>query len=135
MKLLLLVLTVPGLASAATSIFDFNNLKGFEKCMQQTHLIESVKDEDVSQGRSLDRFEIQSRCLQTAAKVLARKKDKAEMMNFIKATKRNTAHENAIDLVQLLVETSLPSCNDMDAYMVVKKALSGPRYEGEEAYF
>lgn len=60
-------------------------------------------------------------------KLVSASKNKDLMMDFVKATKRLTAPENALDLIGVLVDTSIAACNDIAVYEVFTKALSYPK--------
>ena len=135
MKTLLLVFLAPGLAWASTSIFDFTDLRGYEKCLRQDFIVEAAKGSAIVQHRGVDHFEIQTRCIHRAVKLLSAKKDPKAIMEYIKSTKQNSNAMNAIDLVQLLVDTNRPSCNGMEAYTVITKCLSGSKDKGRDSYF
>ena len=122
-----LALLVAMIREARADVFAFQDLEGFENCMQLDHLIEKVNTADGSQTRLLDPVEIQLRCIAAAVKLASASKDKDLTMEFVKATKRLSAMENALDLTGALIDLSLPACNDMAVYDVFLKGLSYPR--------
>ena len=111
----------------AEDIFAFKDLEGYEKCLNTDHLLESTTTKDGSQKRLLSQIEIQLKCVDAAVKLTQQTKKKDQMADFIKATKRLSAPENSLDLINVLVDASLPDCNEMAYYEVLTKALSGPR--------
>lgn len=116
-------------------IFAFKDLEGYEKCLQADHLIDDTATGTGAQRRFLGPAEIQNRCVESAAKLLTGKKDKALMMTFIKMTKRGTAPENAIALIGALVSLDRKQCNEMEIYEVINKALSHPKEESSASNF
>jgi len=121
MKLFFLIAFVGVTANA--SIFEFKDLKGYEKCLKQDHLLEKGGGEE----RILRPVEIQRRCVESAVKHLKAEKDKKKILDFIKITKRGTGHENAIELVGVLATADAKACNEMEAYEVIRKAISHPK--------
>jgi hypothetical protein len=111
---------------ARADVFAFKDLEGFEKCMQLDHLIEKVDTADGSQTRLLDPAEIQQRCIAAAVKLASARKDKDLTMELVKATKRLSGDANAIDLTGVLIDLSVPACNDMPVYEVFLAALAVP---------
>jgi len=111
----------------AEDIFAFKDLEGYEKCLNTDHLVESTNTKDGSQKRLLSQIEIQLKCVDAAVKLLGQTKKKDQMADFIKATKRLSAWENSLDLINVLVDASLPDCNEMAYYEVLTKSLSAPR--------
>ena len=127
MKVCLVLLVLVGMVSAqpaSADIFVFKDLDGFEKCMETDHLLEKVKTDSGEQARLLSPEEIRVRCLEAAAKLLARLKTKDTALEFIKATKRLSAHENALELISPTVDFALPACNEMAVYEVLLRGLS-----------
>lgn len=116
-----------GTAAHAEDIFAFKDLEGFEKCLNTDHLVESTNTKDGSQKRLLSQVEIQIKCVDAAVKLVTQSKKKDQMADFIKATKRLSAWENSLDLINVLVDTSVVDCNEMYNYEVFLKALSAPR--------
>ena len=114
-------------SAARADVFAFKDLEGFEKCMQLDHLVEKVTTDKGEQARLLGPLEIQMRCIEAAVKLLAPSKNKDLIMDFVKATKRLTAPENSLDLISVLVDTSLPACNELAIYEVLTRALSHPK--------
>jgi hypothetical protein len=122
-----LVLLLATVRLAHADVFAFKDLEGFEKCMQLDHLIERVDTADGSQTRLLEPGEIQQRCIAAAVKLAAARKDKDLTMELVKATRRLSGDANAIDLTGVLIDLSIPACNDMVVYEVFLAALSLPR--------
>lgn len=121
-------LVLAGASTAhAEDIFAFKDLEGYEKCLSTDHLVETTNTKDGSQKRLLRQVEIQMKCVEAGVKLLQQNKKKDQMADFIKATKRLSAWENSLDLINVLVDASLPECNEMAYYEVVTKALSAPR--------
>jgi hypothetical protein len=124
-KLFFVMLVLAGtLTPAYADIFVFKDLDGFEKCMQTDHLIEKVKTDVGSQTRILSPEEIQVRCVEAAAKLVAGAKSKDTALAFIKSTKRLSAPSNALDLISPLVDFAVPACNEMAVYEVILGGLS-----------
>lgn len=127
-KVCLVLVALLGMSGVARAdVFAFKDLDGFEKCMQLDHLLEKVNTKDGSQARLLSPLEIQLRCIESAVKLVSASKNKDLTMDFVKATKRLTAPENSLDLIGVLVDTSIAACNDIAVYEVFIKALSYPR--------
>ncbi|HWU91510.1 MAG TPA: hypothetical protein VN253_29785 [Kofleriaceae bacterium] len=127
MKSGLILLIVAGTATSAhADVFGFKDLDGYERCLQTDHLVETVKTDKGEQSRLLGPLEIQLRCIESAVKLLGPSKDKDLAMSFVKSTKRLTAPENSLDLINVLVDKSLPACNDMAVYEVINRSLSRP---------
>lgn len=121
-----LVLVGSAATAHAEDIFAFKDLEGFEKCLSTDHLVETTTTKDGSQKRLLRPAEIQVRCVEAAVKLVRQTKKQSQMAEFITATKRLSAWENALDLIDVLVDASLPACNEMAYYEVLTKALSAP---------
>jgi hypothetical protein len=134
-SLLALLFLTATFTSAHADVFGFKDLEGYEKCLQTDHVVETVKTDKGEQSRLLSPLEIQLRCVDSAVKLLTPSKDKALITSFIKTTKRMTAHENSLDLINLLVARSLPACNDMAIYEVLNRSLNRPRDTHRRSYF
>jgi hypothetical protein len=115
------------LGAAEADVFEFKDHDGFEKCMSTDHLVETVNTAKGAQARMLSSVEIQLRCIEKSVTLVRGKKDKDLALEFIKTTKRLSAQENALELVGVLAEVSLPGCNEMAGYTVLTRALSFPR--------
>lgn len=111
---------------ARADVFAFKDLDGFDKCMRLDHLVESTRTSDGAQHRMLDQNEIQERCVDAAVKLLRPTKDKDLMFTFVKATTQLGGLERALPLVGVLVDTSLPMCNDIENYDVMLRPLDDP---------
>jgi len=122
MRWVVIVALLAGHADA--DVFAFKDAAGFEKCMQLDHLIEHTNTADGAQTRVLLREDIQPRCIEAAVRITARTKDKALAMDCVTITKRETAPEMALDLIGVLVDLTLPACNQMDIYEVLVRPLS-----------
>ena len=116
------VLAVPSLARA--NVFDFKDLDGYKKCLRLDHLVETVNTADGAQHRLLSPGEIQQRCAASASKLLAQAKNKDMALAFVEATTQLSTYDNAVDLVRVLVDISLPSCNELAAYDVMVHPIS-----------
>ena len=109
--------------TARADVFAFKDLDGFEKCMQLDHLVETVKTANGSQTRVLRPDEIQERCVAAAVPVLQQAKSKDMAMDFVKATRRLSAPVNALDLIGVLADLSIASCNDIEVYGILMMPL------------
>ena len=112
--------------AARADVFAFKDADGFEKCMQLDHLIEHVKTGDGAQTRILGPAEIQPRCVEAAAKLVAQTKDKQLASDCIAITRREAGPDLALDLVGALVDLSLPSCNPIEIYEILMHPLDSP---------
>lgn len=128
-----IVLMTSSIVFAGKSVFNFSDLNGYEKCLRQDHLIETVKTDSGAQTRALDPFEIRARCVQEASKILSKEKNPETLMSYLKATKRLSNVENSLEIAQLLANVSSKACNDMDTYLVIKEALSVPKNRGADS--
>jgi hypothetical protein len=106
--------------------FEIRDLDGFEACMELDELLVTVKTADGTQTRLLNPIEIQTRCISSAAQFLAASKDKDKIMGFVDAVKRLSASENALELIDLVIRVSPPSCDDLEVYEVLVTALDHP---------
>jgi hypothetical protein len=111
-------------APAYADIFVFKDQGGFEKCMETDHLVEKVKTDTGSQTRLLSPEEIQVRCVAAGAKLVAGTKNKDLALAFVKATRRLSAPENALDLIAPLADFAVAACNEMAVYEVLLRGLS-----------
>ncbi len=128
MKSGLVLLIIAGTAaSASADVFGFKDLDGYERCLQTDHLVETVKTDKGEQSRILGPGEIQPRCIESAVKLLGPSKDKDLVMSFVKSTKRLAGPESSLDLIHVLVDKSLPACNEMAVYEVINRSLSRPK--------
>jgi hypothetical protein len=124
MKSIAAVLASLVATNAYADVFAFQDAAGFEKCMQLDHLIEHVRTADGGQTRVLGPEDIQPRCVDAAARLIARTKDKALAFECVAITKRETAPVMALDPIGALVDLSLPACNEMEVYEVLMRPLS-----------
>jgi hypothetical protein len=104
---------------AHADVFEFKDVDGFEKCLKLDSLVETVKTDKGAQTRVLNAIEIQTRCIDAGVKLLATSKNKDVLGAFIKAVKRLSAPENALELCGLLAGVATASCNDIDLYEVL----------------
>ena len=124
---LVLVALLASAGVARGDVFAFKDLEGFERCMQLDHLIEKVDTADGAQARLLEPREIQLRCIAAAVKLIGATRNKDLALDLVKATKRLSAPENAIDLTGGLVDLSIAACNDIAVYEVFTRALAYPK--------
>src|SRR5262245_16893047 len=110
MKRIVVAMLLAASSVARADVFAFKDLDGFEKCMQLDHLIEKVSTDKGSQTRVLGPPEIRLRCIESAVKLVSGSKNADLIMSFVKATKRLAAPESSLDLIRVLVDTSLPAC-------------------------
>lgn len=132
---LALLLLMGTFTTAHADVFAFKDLEGYEKCLQTDHVVETVKTDKGEQSRLLSPVEIQLRCVDSAVKLLSPSKDKALILSFVKSTKRLTAHENSLDLINILVGRSLPACNDLEIYEVLNRSLRRSKDDDKKSYF
>lgn len=139
MKSGLILLVVAGTAAVSSTahadVFAFKDLDGYERCLQTDHLVETVKTDKGEQSRLLSQVEIQLRCIESAVKLLGPSKDKDLAMSFVKSTKRLSNAESSLDLIHVLVDKSLPACNDMAVYEVINRSLSRPKTTEAKSYY
>ncbi len=112
---------------AHADVFAFKDVAGYEKCMTLDHLVETVGTDSGAQTRFLGRDEIQTRCIESAVKLLTGTKSSDLVLDFVKTTRRLAAPEAALDLVRVLVDASLVGCNDLVAYEVLLAGLGRPK--------
>jgi hypothetical protein len=124
---LVLLVLVATVAPASADIFVFKDVEGFERCMQTDHLVEKVKTDGGSQTRLLAPDEIQVRCVAAAARLIAATRNKDMALALVKATRRLSAPENALDLIGPLVEFATPACNEMAVYELILRGLARDR--------
>jgi hypothetical protein len=135
-KIGLIVLVVAGTAATAhADVFGFKDLEGYERCLQTDHLVETVKTDKGEQSRLLSQGEIQVRCIESAVKLLGPSKDKDLTMSFVKSTKRLSSQESSLDLINVLIDKSLPACNDMAVYEVLNRSLSRPKSSDAKSFY
>ncbi|MEQ1878787.1 MAG: hypothetical protein ABL958_19255, partial [Bdellovibrionia bacterium] len=128
MKIFVLIIFAFATAHAESDIFTFKDVKGFEKCMNTDHLVEIEKGQTKESGRFLRQGEVQLRCIEKAVTLLgAQKPDKGVFLKFIQTTKRTSAHESALDLINVAVTKIVAECNNIELYEVLTKALSHPK--------
>jgi hypothetical protein len=130
-----LLITSLGTTAAHADVFAFKDLEGFEKCLRTDHVVESVKTDKGAQKRWLSEVEIQVRCIESAAKLLAPQKNKDIDLAFIGTAKRLSAQENSLDLINVLVDHTLAGCNELAAYEVMTKSLSRPSDASKSSVF
>jgi len=112
--------------TAKADIFAFKNLDGFEKCLQQDHLVETMKGGGGKQSRFLDKMQVQYRCFESATALLSKEKKAATVVEWVKVAFENSAHANAIDLLKILASLDVKKCNDKMIYDTVLDIFSGP---------
>ena len=112
--------------SARADVFDVKNLDGFEACLDLDHLIETINTPDGEQTRILGPLEIQPRCVEAAAHLLAGAKRADVVMPFILAGKRGTAWENTLPLIEVVTRISPQTCDHAEVYDVIARSLERP---------
>ncbi len=116
-----LILALVGLVGAANAnVFEFKDAAGFERCLSAKDVTDAAKPK-----RRLAPGEVATRCLEQGLR-LARE-DRAQIPEFVGIVQRNSAPENALDLVALEVEAKPPACNETANYEVLLAALARPR--------
>jgi hypothetical protein len=133
LALSVLLVSLPSVARA--DVFAFKDLDGFEKCLQADPVVEKAKVGDKEQTRYLSTNEMQLRCIESAAKVLAPAKSKENDLAFIAAAKRQSFPENALDLISVLVDHTLAGCNELAAYEVLTRSLRYRKDPGRSSPF
>ncbi len=132
MRWILIFAVVAGAATEShANAFAFTDLDGFEDCLQLDYLIETVRTPNGTQTRELGVGEIQARCIQAAAQLLAPVKSKDALMSYVDAVKRLSAQENALPLIDLVIARSLPACDDSEVYDVLIRVLEWPNSRGD----
>ncbi len=127
-KFLFIAIVILLTSRADADIFNFTDIKGFETCLQTQQLKEIETVAGSQQEHWFTQIELQQRCIQNAIKILKSGSfSSANILDYVKTTKRESAHEQSLDLIQVLVEKNLKECNNMEVYSVVKKALSHPQ--------
>jgi hypothetical protein len=113
-------------SDANADIFAFQDIDGFEKCLQSKHLVETVKTKGGEQSRFLNAVDIQERCFLQAKSVLAAEKSPKVIQKWIQTGFKNSHNDNAIDLIALQVKNSPEYCNDTKAYDVFLSIMAMP---------
>lgn len=121
---ILLCVLIPSISRA--DIFAFKNTDGFEKCLQQDHLVETSKGGGGKQSRFLDKMQVQYRCFESATALLSKEKKAATVVEWVKVAFENSAHANAIDLLKILASLDIKKCNDKMIYNTILDIFSGP---------
>lgn len=129
----ILVSCFSGVANA--DIFKFDSLKNYEKCLKTDHMVETQKSGSKDQSRFLGAVDIQLRCVESAEELLKDDKNKVNLLQFVKTTKQNTAHENSLGIIRILANAHIIACNEIEVYEVLTKALSGPKNEAVDSYY
>jgi hypothetical protein len=127
MRWLLIFAVIAGATTASRAdVFAFNDVAGFETCLQLDHVIVTVRTADGTQTRFLSEIEIQLRCIDAAVRLAAPIKSKDTLMRYVDAVKRLSAAVNALPLIDLVVGRSTAACNDIELYEVLMRALERP---------
>jgi hypothetical protein len=121
---ILFVALLPTISKA--DIFAFKNTDGFEKCLQQDHLVETSKGGGGKQSRFLDKMQIQYRCFESATALLSNEKKLPTVLEWVKTAFEHSAHANAIDLLKILASLDVKKCNDKMIYNTILDIFSGP---------
>lgn len=135
MKLGLVGFSLTWATLASADLFKFTDLKGFEKCLEADHIVDTTKTDTGSQSRFVGELEVKERCIAGAASLLAKEKNPEKLKEFIKAARRATDPKNALPLVDLLTAASPKSCNDLETYQLLLDALSGPKSTHGDSYY
>lgn len=122
----LFLLAVISLDKAKADIFAFNSPGGFEKCLRNTHLVETSSTKTGNQKKYLNKIDIQERCFQKATDVLKGTKDAGEIEKWISVGFNNSDNANSIDLIGLKVKLEKNACNDSKIYDTFLRILRGP---------
>lgn len=141
--LLALVLALSSAASSADAdIFSIRTSDQFEACLNQTHLVETVRTSEGEQTRMLDKATIQGRCMSAAESFLKKKKKATSRAAEAKAIGvwlavafKKGANENAIGLIALLAAQDPSRCNDSAVYDVFLRIMSTPRSDDKKSLF
>jgi hypothetical protein len=123
-KWLIHVVLIATPAVASADAFGFKDAKGFERCMQLDHLVESTKTDTGGEHRILGPEEIQPRCVTAAAALVTRTRSSALGIACLQVSRRESAPETSIDLIGALTAVAPPACNEMQAYEVLLRGLS-----------
>lgn len=140
---LALVLALGTVTSTADAdIFSIRTSDQFEACLNQTHLIETVRTSGGEQTRILDKTTIQERCirsaesfLQTKKKATSKAKEAKAIGVWLEVAFKNAARENAIGLIALQTAQDPRRCNDSPVYDVFLRILSAPRSDDKHSLF
>ena len=133
------MLLISGLAVTASvakaDIFAIKSLDGFEKCLQQDHLVETVKSGSSKQSKFMDKIQVQDRCFQSATSYLSKERKAATVQEWVKVAFNNSAHANAIDLLKILAGLDVKKCNDDMIYKTLLDIFSGPKSEDKKSLY
>jgi hypothetical protein len=109
----------------AGDVFQFSDIKGYERCLRQDVVVESHQSGDDTTHRLVDQTEINEKCIGHARELLQKKpKDAAFAKEMVQTTVQVTTEKtNAIWLLGAIFEHDVKACNDSNYYAVLLRAL------------
>lgn len=129
-------------STANADIFSISTSEQFEACLNQTHLIETVRTSGGEQARILDQATIQERCMSNAESFLKKRKKAATKAKeakaigvWLKVAFKNAPRDNAIGLIALQAAQDPRRCNDSAVYDVFLSIMSTPRRSEKNSLF
>lgn len=118
-----LALAVTG-GAARADVFAFGDVEGFEKCMRLDFLVETVHTKDGDQSRALDADEIQARCVDAAAHLVAASRKPDLGVALVHSAGRLGPSQRALPIADATIALALAPCNDIEVYRTLLEPLS-----------
>jgi hypothetical protein len=109
---------------AHADVFAFNDVDGFEKCMRVDFLVETVHTKDGDQSRAVDQNEIQARCVEAAAHLVATTRKPDLGIALVHSARRLGSSPGALPIADATTAVALPPCNDLELYSTLLEPLS-----------
>lgn len=115
------------LASPANAdIFAFKNQAGFQSCLENDHLVETLPGGGGKQTRFLSKLDVQERCFTAAEKVVSKEKNAKTVGSWIKTAQKKAHRDNSVGLIGFQVKLDNKTCNDSTNYDVFINIMDGP---------
>lgn len=116
-------------------IFVFKDKAGFEACLRNDHLVESVPGGGGKQTKFLNKMDVQERCFTAAEKILSSEKNAKTVGEWIKTAQKNSHRDNSVGLIGLQVKLDNKTCNDSTNYDVFINIMDAPSSDDSLSLF
>jgi hypothetical protein len=122
--LALALASVPSLCAA--SLFSFQDLDGYEKCLSTEGIEEISTEGSRTEKKWLGGMDLKERCIKQAVAIASKISDTSKLLEMVDLTRRQVDAALALPLAQALASKQLSACNDMKVYGILLTTLRRP---------
>ncbi len=113
-------------AFSHASLFTFQDLEGYEKCLSSEGIEEITSDGGRTEKSWVGGMELKERCVKQAVAIAPKVSDTSKLLEMVDLTRRQADAALALPLAQSLARKQLSFCNDMKVYGLLLTTLRRP---------